>query len=81
VLRVDIKPIVYGEATRCAASPSMSVLTYLRIAIDIFTRVDQKQDETKEQRFRGKIAFSHLNLFCGYAVAIAHPAVMRINGL
>ena len=34
VLRADIKPIVDGEAARCAASPSISVLTYLRIAID-----------------------------------------------
>jgi|GEM_PF-2674801 len=34
VLCADIKPIVDGEAARCAASPSISVLTYLRIAID-----------------------------------------------
>jgi len=27
VLRADIKPIVDGEAARCAASPSISVLT------------------------------------------------------
>jgi len=33
VLRVDIKPIVDGEAAHRAASPSISVLTYLRIAI------------------------------------------------
>jgi len=33
VLRADIKSIVDGEAARCAASPSISVLTYLRIAI------------------------------------------------
>ena len=35
MLRADIKPIVDGEAARCAASPSISVLTYLRIAIRI----------------------------------------------
>ena len=34
-LRADIKSIVDGEAARCAASPSISVLTYLRIAIAI----------------------------------------------
>jgi len=33
VLHADIKPIVDGEAAQCAASPSISVLTYLRIAI------------------------------------------------
>ena len=33
VLRADIKPIVDGEAAHRAASPSTSVLTYLRIAI------------------------------------------------
>jgi len=33
VLRADIKPIVDGETARCAASPSISGLTYLRIAI------------------------------------------------
>jgi len=33
VLRADIKPIVDGEAAHRAASPSISVLTYLRIAI------------------------------------------------
>jgi len=33
-LRADIKPIVDGEAAHRAASPSISVLTYLRIAID-----------------------------------------------
>jgi len=33
VLRADLKLIVDGEAARCAASPSTSVLTYLRIAI------------------------------------------------
>ena len=35
VLRADIKPIVDGETARCAASPSISVLTYLRIAIAV----------------------------------------------
>ena len=34
VLSADIKPIVDGEAVRCAASPSISVLTDLRIAIN-----------------------------------------------
>jgi len=38
VLRADIKPIVDGEAAHRAASPSISVLTYLRIAI---VRVDR----------------------------------------
>ena|GEM_PF-2062641 len=33
VLRADIKPIVDGEAAHRAASPSISDLTYLRIAI------------------------------------------------
>ena len=33
VLRADTKPIVDGAAARCAAAPSISVLTYLRIAI------------------------------------------------
>ena len=33
MLRADIKPIVDGEAAHRAASPSISVLTYLRIAI------------------------------------------------
>ena len=35
VLRADIKPIVDGEAAHRAASPSISVLTYLRIAISM----------------------------------------------
>ena len=34
VLRADIKPMVDGEAAHRAASPSISVLTYLRIAIE-----------------------------------------------
>ena|GEM_PF-4659184 len=34
MLRADIKPIVDGEAAHRAASPSMFVLTYLRIAIE-----------------------------------------------
>gem|GEM_PF-5740925 len=33
VLRADIKPIIDGEAAHRAASPSIFVLTYLRIAI------------------------------------------------
>ncbi len=40
VLRADIKPIVYGEAAHRVASPSISVLTYLRIAI-LASRVGQ----------------------------------------
>jgi len=34
VLRAAIKPIVDGEAAHRAASPSISVLTYLHIAIE-----------------------------------------------
>jgi len=33
MLRADIKPVVGGEAAHRAASPPISVLTYLRIAI------------------------------------------------
>ena len=40
VLRADIKPIVDGEAARRAASPSISVLTYLRTAIQKETSRD-----------------------------------------
>jgi len=39
VLRADMKPIVDGEAAHRAASPSISVLTYLRIAISQHSQI------------------------------------------
>jgi len=46
-----MKPIVDGEAARCAASPSISVLTYLRIAIAVKTqRLVKAQAEKQVER-------------------------------
>jgi len=72
VLRADIKPTVDGEAAHRAASPSISVLTYLRIAI-CFDHVLAKESK-RLHRNEGNLSlilfdldyFKLYNDCCGY---------------